>query len=449
MSRLEERRQHIEEIVWHAIQAVDPYTSVKRVISRSGDNLLVQAAKGKKRYLLNAYKHIWVVGCGKAGAPMCLALEDAVGDRISGGIVVVKYGHCGSRMPQRITLVEGGHPEPDEAGMDACRDSMEVLKKATARNLVVGLISGGGSALWPQPVPPVTLDDTIALTRQLIACGADIHEINIVRKHVSLVKGGQAALHAAPADVVVLAMSDVVGDEVDTIASGPFAPDASTFADAWQVITKYGLRESVPQSIADRLQQGVQELLEETPEPGHEAFLKVTHVVCASNRVALEAAAEKAHLLGYEPVVLPAPQTGECRDAAKDFCIRLRALQQGVHGKPRCVITGGETTVTLGEAHGTGGRNQEFALASAYMLEEMEDVVVASVGTDGTDGPTDAAGALVDHSSLARARGAGLDPDEALTGHNAYPLFDALGDLIKTGPTGTNVMDIQIGIISG
>ncbi len=447
MSVPEERRQHIHEILTHAIAAVDPYASVKRTLGRSGENLLVHTARHTKRYLLNAYKNLWVVGCGKAGTPMSLALEEIVGDRISGGIVVVKRGHVVPEAPKRISLVEAGHPEPDEAGMNACRDTIELLKKANVRNLVISLVSGGGSALWPQPAAPVTLEDKKEVTRQLLACGADIHEINAVRKHISLIKGGRAALYASPADVVVVAMSDVVGDEIDTIASGPFAADTSTFADAWQVVVKYGLRESVPHTVAAYIQQGLQGMVEDTPGIRDQAFQKVTHVLCATNRIALEAAADKAHVLGYEPLMLTAPLTGECRDAAKDFCVRLRGLQQGIRGKPRCVIQGGETTVTLGKTYGKGGRNQEFALASAFVIEEMEDVVVASCGTDGSDGPTDAAGAVVDHSSLGRARGAGVEPQEALDGHNAYPLFEKLGDLIKTGPTNTNVMDIQIGII--
>jgi hydroxypyruvate reductase len=447
MSAFNEKKAHINEILQHAIAAVDPCRAVKRILNCSGSHLLVDIPQSKKRYQLQTYENIIAVGCGKAGAPMSCALEEVIGERISGGLVVVKYGHIGHAMPRRIRLVESGHPEPDEPGMHACADTIGLLKKADAHTLVIALISGGGSALWPQPVAGVTLEEKRMLTSRLLACGADIHEINAIRKHVSLIKGGWAARYAKPADVLVCAVSDVVGDEIDTIASGPFAPDTTTFADAWRIITKYGLDKSISASIGNHLQQGVAGRAEETPGQQDEAFRKVTHVLCATNEIALEAAGDKAHMLGYEPIVIAAPLTGECREAAKDFCLRLGALQQNKRSKPLCVICGGETTVTLGNTSGTGGRNQEFALASAFLVEKMEKVVVASCGTDGTDGPTDAAGAIVDCATLARARNSGFDPQKALDRHNAYPLFSTLGDLIITGPTGTNVMDIQIGIV--
>jgi hydroxypyruvate reductase len=440
-----EVKQHVREILRQAVAAADPYASMQRTISRSGENLLVRMAEGTKQYSLSAYRHLWVVGCGKAGTPMSLALEAAVGDRICGGIVVVKHGHTGAQKPEKISIVEAAHPEPDEAGVAACRDSIEMLKKAGADDLVVAPISGGGSSLWPQPVPSVTLGDKKETTRQFLACGADIHEMNAVRKHVSLVKGGQAARYASPADVLVVAVSDVVGDEVDAIASGPFAPDTTTFADAWHVIEKYALADSLPQSVREHLRRGVEGIEAETPKNTEPLFRKVTHALCATNRNALDAAAGAARLLGYEPLVVAEPLTGECRDAANRFCLRLKELRRGT---PCCLISGGETTVTLGKSYGKGGRNQEFALASAFALEDIEGAVVASCGTDGSDGPTGAAGAIADRSTLARAREAGLDPHEAFHGHNAYPLFEKLGDIIVTGPTNTNVMDVQIGIVT-
>ena len=378
------KKRHVRDILDYAVAAVDPFVSVGRVLSRSSDNLLVHTQKGTKRYLLKAYKNLWVVGCGMAGTPMSLALEEIVGERISGGIVTVKHGHTGPSLPERITIIEAGHPEPDAAGLGACRDTIELLKKANYRNLVIALISGGGSALWPQPVPPITLDEKKEVTRLLLAAGADIHEMDTVLKHLSLIKGGFAAVHACPAEVVVVGISDVIGDEIDTIASGPCAPDTTTCADAWQVAMKYRLLADLPDSVSDYLQRGVGEMVDDTPGVRDRAFQKVKHVICASNRIALEAASDKARILGYEPIVVSGQLTGDCLGAAKDFCLRLRALQQGGRGKPRCIITGGETTVTPGKNYDKGGRNQEFALASAFVIEETEDVVVASFSTDGT-----------------------------------------------------------------
>jgi len=447
MTVFDEKKQHIAQIFTHALAAVDPYAAVRRTFSRSGDSLLVHTAKSTKRYLLKAYKHVWVVGCGKAGAPMSLALEEVALDRISGGIVVVKGGHAGPEKTRLITIVEASHPVPDERGMSACRDIIEVLKKANARHLVIALISGGGSSLWSQPPQSVPLADKQEATRQLLGSGANIHEMNTVRKHLSLIKGGYAASYAYPADVIVVAMSDVINDEIETIASGPFAPDPTTFLDAWQVLGRHNLLKSMPQPVLAQIQDGIAGRVDETLKPGDAVFKKVTHVLCATNRIALEAAADKAHMLGYDPLVLAQPVSGECRNAANEFCVQLKTLQPTVRGKPRCVICGGETTVTLGKAGGKGGRNQEFALVSALGLQDAEHIVVASLGTDGTDGPTDAAGAVADHTTVARARGMGMDPAAALQKHDAYPLFEKLGDLVKTGPTRTNVMDIIIGII--
>jgi hydroxypyruvate reductase len=447
MATFEEKKQHIQQILAHAVAAVDPYPAVRRVFSRAGDSLLVNTSRGTRRYMLKAYKYVWVVGCGKAGAPMSLAVEDVVGDLVSGGIVVVRDGYAGDRRPQKITIVEASHPQPDERGMSACRDTIEVLKKANAHHLVLAVISGGGSALWPQPPLPVSLEDKQAATRLLLAGGADIRDVNIVRKHLSLIKGGWAARYANPADVIVMVVSDVIGDDLETIASGPFSPDPTTFSDALQVLAKYKLNKKMPDTVVKYLQDGMNRKTDDTPKPGDADFQKVTHILCATNHMALEAAADKASMLGYEPLVFAPPLCGECREAANEFCKRITDLQPVVKGKPRCVISGGETTVTLGKTHGKGGRNQQFALVSAFALQESEHIVVAGFGTDGIDGFTDAAGAVADHTTVARARSAGCNPAAALESCDAYPLFQKLGDLIITGPTGTNVADIQIALV--
>jgi hydroxypyruvate reductase len=446
MDLTEERKQHIRDIAAHAIAAADPYNAVKKIFTRSGDGIAIQTSKGLRRYLLKAYSHIWVVGCGKAGAPMSAAIEEAIGDRISGGIVVVKDGFAGNYNLKKITLVEAAHPEPDERGVAACRDISEVLKKAVSRHLVLALVSGGGSALWPLPVPQVPVADKQEATRLLLACGAEITEINTVRKHLSLIKGGWAAHYAHPADVVVLTISDVINDDLETIASGPFAPDPSTFPDAWHVLARYNLLKKMPASVTRYLQDGMTWKATETPKPGNPEFLKVIHVLCAGNRVAINAAGEKARLLGYDTQVNIKPVHGECRDAAKKFCSRIKEMQPVDSGKPRCTISGGETTVALGNSKGKGGRNQEFALASAIEIQYLNNVTVASFGTDGNDGPTDAAGAIADNNTVFRASSLGLDSEKTLSAHDSYPLFEKLNDLIVTGPTMTNVMDIQIAI---
>jgi glycerate 2-kinase len=294
-------------------------------------------------------------------------------------------------------------------------------------------------------VPTVTLSQKRATAALLLSCGADIREINAVRKHLSTIKGGLAARFAAPADVIVIVVSDVIGDALDTIASGPFAPDASTFTDAWRILEKYQLMHRVPMPVRQYLFDGQHGKYAETPKENDEVFQKVTHVLCTTNKVALDAAAEKAKALGYQPVMVAEPVAGECREAARAFAVRARSLLD--QGRSFCLLSGGEPTVNLGAAHGRGGRNQEFALSAAFTIENSGDIIVASCGTDGTDGPTDAAGAMVDGATLGRASRAGLDARAALDGHKAYPFFEQLDDLIKTGPTNTNVMDIQVALV--
>lgn len=439
-------RTHAREIFLSALKAVDPKEAVKRFLRVEGGSLIVGRREKPATYLdLSSFDRIIVVGAGKATAPMAKAVEDLLGDRISSGLINVKYGF--TEPLSRIETVEAGHPIPDGEGVEGTRRILEILRKARERDLVISVISGGGSALLPQPADGISLSDKQAVTKALIACGATIAEINAVRKHISLSKGGQMARAAYPATVVNLMLSDVVGDRMDVIASGPFTPDESTFQEALQVIEKYALKD-IPAGVRRRLEKGG--VKDETPKRGDPVFERVHNVIVGSNILALEAAEEKAEDMGYNTIILSSMIEGETRDAAlfhtaiaKEILITGRPL-----GPPACVISGGETTVTI-KGGGLGGRNQEFCLASAIALEGIDaPVVVLSAGTDGNDGPTDAAGAIVDTKTTERGRMSGLDAVKHLAENDSYHYLEATGDLLVTGPTNTNVMDVRI-ILAG
>ncbi len=419
-------------------------------MKREGDLLALRQTSGEVVFDLRAVDRLHVVGCGKAGAPMSRAVEEVVGDRISEGLVAVKYGHVLSEesSPSHIRIVEAGHPEPDTEGMRHAKEVARILRGAVERDLVIALISGGGSALWPLPAPPITLEEKKQLTRQLLASGADIHEINAVRKHVSGIKAGWAARMAHPARVLVLLISDVIGDRLDSIASGPFAPDSTTFGEALESLERRGLGTEIPVSIQYHLWNGMAGRTPETPKPGDTAFDGVTHHICASNSEALEAARVEAETLGFEVEVLGTPIDGDVVAASRAFCDHLGRLAAARPGRPVCLIGGGEPTVVLDSQPGRGGRNQQFALAAAFAVQGKKGVAVLSCGTDGTDGPTDAAGAVVDGDTIGRCRSLGLDPERALERNDVYPIFETSGNLIKTGPTNSNVMDIMIGLVT-
>lgn len=422
-----------------SLDAADPAKAIARAVSRSGEILQV----GKQRYRLDQYDRVVVLGAGKASALMAQALERILGARISAGLINTKYRHLAKL--KRIELNECGHPVPDAAGMDGARRIAALAEDCGPRDLVFCLISGGASALTPLPAPGISLEEKQAVTRALLACGATIHEINAVRKHISGIKGGQLARLASPAAVISLMLSDVIGDSLDVIGSGPTAPDSSTFASAWAVIEKYGITSQVPATVAGRFRAGVAGRIAETPKPGDDCFAKTQNLIVGSNRLAVDAAALKAKELGYRPVVLSTFIEGETREiASMHAAIAREALASGHPSKPPvCFISGGETTVTI-RGNGLGGRNQEFALAAALALSGLPGVVALSGGTDGTDGPTDAAGAVADGATVQRALALGLDPAATLAGNDSYHFFEALGDLVKTGPTGTNVMDVRL-----
>ena len=428
------------------IRAVDPYAAVKSVLRKENRHLIVGHGQTAVQASLDRIENIFVTGCGKAGAPMLRAVETVLEDRITGGIVTTKYGHVETGLPQKVLLVEAGHPVPDESGRAYCGQALDILANASQKDLVIVLLSGGGSALWPQPVETVGFPEKQKVTEILVGCGADIHEINCVRSHLSRVKGGQAARIAAPAQVIVLVMSDVIGDDLSVIASGPFAPDPTTFSDALNIIEKYNIASVLPKTVVDHLHAGHRGAVTDTPIGSEPFFKRVTHLLCGTNDMALKAAAQKAKELGYDSIVLPKPVSGEAQIAAKEFSAKALA-QKNKSQRPAALISGGETTVTLSGSHGKGGRNQEFVLAAAIALDGVEGVVIGSCGTDGNDGPTDAAGAAADGETIQRALQLGLDGKRYLKHHDAYHFFNELDDLIITGPTNTNVMDLQCALI--
>lgn len=439
MKNREALRDDLHTIFHAALQAVDPGEAIRTHVRRDGDRLWVSG----REYDLVRYTALSLVGMGKAGAAMAAALEALLGERVRGGHVIVKYGH-GAPL-RRVTLHEAAHPIPDEAGVRATRALIDFVSGRRPDELIICLISGGGSALSPAPSDGITLAEKQEVTRLLLGCGASIHEINALRKHISQLKGGQLARLACPAMLITLVLSDVVGDSLDVIASGPTVPDTSTFADCLEILQRYDLREQVPEAIRRRLEAGVAGSIPETPKPTDPAFERTQTVIVGRNLQALEAASRCATALGYRALILSSAIEGETREVAKVHAGIAKEVVASGHPipAPACILSGGETTVTL-RGQGTGGRNQEFVLAMALEIRDLPGIAVLSGGTDGTDGPTDATGAVADGTTCARAEQLGLQPRTALLNNDAYPFFDRLGDLLRTGPTQTNVMDVRI-----
>ena len=421
-----------------ALESVDGGNAVRRHLKRAadpesmiGDAFLLEAEK---------YERIFLIAVGKAAVPMAQAIEEIVSVPLAQETVVTKHGHAG---PLRDSVaIEAGHPIPDEAGERAARQIRDLLVgKLTARDLLLVAVSGGASALLPAPADPVKLIAKQETTDLLLRAGANIHELNAVRKHLSFLKGGRLAKLAYPAQIVSLLLSDVIGDPLDVIGSGPTAPDESTFGGAIAVLERFDLIERVPHVVRSYLEDGAAGRVDETPKPGDPIFDNVRNVIVGSNLLALEAARSEALRLGYETEILSNAVDGEASAVGAEYANRLSATERD--GKRRCFLAGGETTVAV-RGPGKGGRNQELALAAAIGMAGAPSVAVLSAGTDGTDGPTDAAGAFANGATIARATKLGIDAQQHLMHNNSYPFFDALGDLIRTGPTGTNVMDIQI-----
>ncbi len=465
-------RRDILSILEHALRAVEPRQAVLQHMTLDGDRLMV----GDQTYDLAQTGRILVVGAGKAGAPMAAAAQQVLGSRVTAGQVNVKHGHLAPAGDWRlrfapgdadalvnvlgaalavaptgaVALSEVGHPVPDAAGMAGAERMVSLLTGLTERDLVIVLLSGGGSALLPLPVAGVSLADYRSLTDLLLRSGADITEINTVRKHCSRLQGGRMAELAAPARIVSLILSDVVGSPLDAIASGPTVPDPTTFADAWAVLARYDLLERAPAPVIAHLRRGMSGALPDTPKPGNLLFARVHNVIIGDNASAGRAAVARARDLGFHSMLLSSFVQGEAREVGR----ALAGLAQGIAAgqsdiaMPACLVLGGETTVTL-KGQGRGGRNQELALAAGvalggYALPSGVTAAVVSFGTDGTDGPTDAAGGVGADDTLSRAASLGLDLRAALAANDSYPCLAALGDLLVSGPTGTNVNDLLL-----
>ena len=425
------------------LKAADPVNAVKNRLIRDGNIITLEGSE----YNLADYENIYVIGMGKAAASMASAIEDIFGGLITEGVVNVKYGHSVPLI--RIKVNEAGHPVPDENGIKGTREIIELLGRSGRNDLVICLISGGGSALLPLPAADITLQDKQELTSALLSCGATIHEINALRKQISGVKGGRLARFAYPSALISLILSDVIGDNLDVIASGPTVPDTHSFHDCLEIVNKYGLKKEAHGAVIEYIEKGCLGGHEETPKPDDPAFERTQNVIIGSNIGAVRAANEKAVELGYNSMILSTFIHGETEEVAKvHTAIAEEILSSGNPvKKPACIISGGETTVTI-EGAGKGGRNQEFVLAAAIHIVGLKDVVILSGGTDGTDGPTDAAGAIADGATVSRAHDLGLDPYDYLCNNDSYNFFEPLGDLLITGPTHTNVMDVRVLLVS-
>ncbi len=435
------------QIFKSAIEAVIPRHFVPRQILLRRHTLAIRDDSGRSQhYDLRTYQRIVVLGAGKASARMAEACEGILGARIDSGLVITKYGHA--RPLSRVQVLEAGHPLPDAAGLRGAGAMMALLKQSRPEDLILFLTSGGCSALLPAPTPPISLKEKQRLTALLLRSGAAIQEINTVRKHISQTKGGRLAKLAYPATVINLIISDVVGDPLDSIGSGPFVPDPATFQEAWDVLNKYRLLKTAPQAIVNHLKAGIRRQAAETPKPGDPCFRKVRNFILARNRSALKAASDRAGAFGFNPLVLTSQVQGEARELAKFY----GALAKEIHfsGRPvkppACLIAGGEPTVTV-RGKGLGGRNMELSLAVAREIKGLPKTVFLSAGTDGTDGPTDAAGAIVDGRTWERAMKKGIAPEKKLEQNDSYHFFEEAGGLVITGPTGTNVMDVHILLI--
>jgi glycerate-2-kinase len=425
-----------------AVNAVDPEGIIESKLTLKNNILRVN----EYAFDLRKIKNIYVVGGGKASGTMAEAVEHVLDKRITEGFVNVPRG--GTKDTRVIRLHEASHPTPDESGVEGTRHMLAIAEKAEKDDLVICLISGGGSSLMPLPRGEISVDDKRVVTDALLKCGATINEINTVRKHISEFKGGWLAKKAYPATVLNLILSDVLGDPLDFIASGPTVPDSTTFADAVRVLEKYNLWNKVPASVRKVISDGEKGVIPETPKAGDEAFRKVYNVIIGNCRHASLAAFSALKSAGLNTLLLTSLLEGEARHIGTVLASIAREIHASGNPvkKPAAIVAGGETTVSV-VGKGRGGRNQEIALAAAMKLSGLDGVVVASLSTDGIDGPTDAAGAIADGKTLIRATEMGLSAEKFLAENNSYNYFSKLNDLLFTGPTGTNVNDVSVIVV--
>lgn len=443
MLSLDKLRADARSIFAAGLESADPFAAVARTLELQDNRLRV----GDRTYELSPVQNIFVAGCGKAAARMALAVQSLLGERLGGGVIVVKHGH---QLPiERIKVIEAGHPIPDEAGLGGAREVMELARRCGEKDLLFFLVSGGGSALLPYPAAGLSLEDKQKTTEALLKSGAKIQEVNAVRKHISQIKGGRLARLAAPAKVITLVLSDVVNDSLEAIASGPTVPDSSTYEDCLRTIKHYGVERVIPPVVVNYLERGANGQIAETPKPSDGLFRDVQNIIVGGNRSALAAAQHRAEDLGYHTQVLSNTLEGESRIIAETHSTLVKEFvrRNTAASRPACLLSGGETTVTV-RGDGLGGRNQEFSLAAAIELDGLDRVVILSGGTDGTDGPTDAAGGIVDGSTIDRGRAKNLDAAAFLAQNDSYHFLKATEDLLVTGPTLTNVMDLQVTLIA-
>ena len=434
---LTQLRSDAVDIFNAAVKSADPANAVTSRVHVNGGAIEVAS----RSYLFADFPRVFIVGGGKAAVPMARAMEMLLGERLTGGVVVAPYGQ---RQPlQKVRILEAAHPIPDLAGLEGARLIAGIARQASAHELIFVLLSGGGSALLPYPIDGLMLADKQTVTQLLLRSGATIQQINAVRRHLSQLKGGKLARMADPAQVVTLILSDVIGDGLEDIASGPTAPDPSRYVDCLDIIRKYRLLEAIPASARSVLERGSQGEIAETIKPNDPVFTRVHNLIVGSNRLATEAARLYAESLGYRATILSNAVQGESREVAKRHAATIKKALTEPAPAPICFISGGETTVTV-RGDGMGGRNQEFALAAALEIAGTRGVVVLSAGTDGIDGPTDAAGAIVDGATVSRGGSRGYDAAESLARNDTNNYLNATGDLLITGPTHTNVMDVQV-----
>jgi glycerate 2-kinase len=440
----------IMAIFSRAVERVDPYKMITQNMSLEEDTLIIHYNGKTIREDLKDYKRIVVLGIGKASSKMGKAIEDILGNKISVGSVITKYGH-GEQL-DIINVMEAAHPIPDENSLKGSDILYKLAQGADEKTLIINLISGGGSALFSLPAEGVGLEDVQDMTKVLLDSGADIKEINCIRKHISRVKGGHFARISYPAKMINIILSDVIGDRLDTIASGITVADDTTFAQAQTIIEKYHIQDKMPPSIVKLIQSGLEGEIPETPKKGDPVFNNVANILLGNNAAACRAARDYGASLGYNAYFITSSLTGEAKEIAKFFTALAKDVDQNTSDfkKPALIVAGGETTVTI-KGSGKGGRNQEMALAFLIdLIESLEDfsnIYFLSGGTDGNDGPTDSAGAFVSYEIKGKIDRIGLHPSEFLENNDAYHFFERLGGLLMTGPTNTNVCDVQLIIV--
>jgi glycerate 2-kinase len=435
------RGEDISRILAEAVASVDAGFVINRHLSIHGNRLVV----GNSLYNLDDYERVVILGVGKACVPMAEGVIYQLRDWASSTFLITKDEHLSSTFSpdQKVRIIEAGHPIPDQRNLEAGKHLYSLVRTVTKDDLVIVLLSGGGSALLMNPPEGISLADIQAVTSLLLKCGADIQELNSVRKHLDLFKGGGLAKLLFPSTIITLILSDVLGDHLDAIASGPTTFDRSTFTDAWSVVNKYQLLDQLPHPVVTYLRDGLKGKVPETIKPGDPVLDHVYNVIVGNNQQAVQGAMEKARSMGFKVLEWHEPLRGEASMAGHSFVKKARGIinQRSSIAKPACMVAGGETTVTV-SGDGIGGRNQEFALACVEELSGADQMVVVSLATDGTDGPTDAAGAVATNGSYTRGMEKGLIPRDYLTRNDSYQYFDQLRDLIKTGPTLTNVCDL-------